>query len=111
MIHIDSENNIQLTRGDTGVFTVALKDKDGAEYTPSAGSTMRFAVAKKYGASEGDLLIEKNIPVSTMTLEIAPEDTKDLPFKKFLYDIELTTESGKVATVVMAEFEVTKEVY
>ena len=34
MLTIESENNICLTRGDTGVFTVTLLEEDGADYEP-----------------------------------------------------------------------------
>ena len=42
---------------------------------------------------------------------IEPEDTKFLSFGKYLYDVELTTASGDVYTVIVpTTFEVLKEV-
>lgn len=111
MLHIDSNNNISITRGDTGIFTISLVDKDGEPYIPAEGSSIRFAMSKKYGSTQGDLLIEKDIPIDTMTLELEPNDTKHLNFGSYLYDIQLTDEAGRVSTVVMANVKITKEVY
>lgn len=112
MLHIDSSYNIDLTRGDTGLFNISLVDKFGEEYIPAEGSKLRFAMAKKHGSSKGELVIEKDIPISTMQLEIEPSDTKNLPIgSKYVYDIELTDEVGHVSTVVMAQFTISKEVY
>lgn len=111
MLTIDIDNNICLTRGDTGIFTVTLLQENGEEYEPQEGSSMRFALSKKYGSTSGECLIVKDIPTSTMTLELEPEDTKSLPFGDYLYDIEFTDYLGRVSTVIMAKFKITKEVY
>ena len=111
MIQIDSENNISLTRGDTGLFTISLTDKQGEPYTPAQGSKLRFAMSKKYGADNEEVLVTRQIPINTMTLEILPEDTKELKFKEYVYDIELTDENDRVSTVILAKFNVTEEVY
>lgn len=105
-----NENNIYLTRGDTGIFTISLIDGDGNPYTPDPNSTIRFAMAKKFGAG-ADVLINKSFPADTLTLEIEPQDTKNLPFGDYVYDIELTDENEHVSTVIIAKFTITKEVY
>ena len=111
MIKIDSDNNIWLTRGDTGLFTISLTDKQGEPYVPAEGSSLRFALAKKHGADDDDVLVRRQIPIETMQLEILPEDTKSLKFSEYKYDIELTDENARVSTVVLAAFHVTEEVY
>lgn len=110
MFYTDSNNNIYLTRGDTGIFTVALTDGDGQPYIPEAGDTIRFAMAKKFGAG-ADVLLNKPFPADTLTLEIEPEDTKSLPFGEYVYDIELTDGDGHVSTVIIAKIKLTNEVY
>lgn len=110
MFEVDSNNNIYLTRGDTGIFTVNLFDCDGNPYTPEPGDTIRFAMAKKFGASS-DVLVNKEFPADTLTLEIQPQDTKSLAFGDYVYDIELTDTSGHVSTVIIAKIQLTKEVY
>lgn len=109
MLKVDSGYNISLTRGDTGVFTIELVDDEGEPYTPKSGDTLRFAMAKKYGVD--DPLIRKDIPTDTLILQIDPEDTKDLEFDTYYYDLELTDGFGHVSTILIAKFKVTKEVY
>lgn len=106
-----SNNNIDLTRGDTGLFNITLVDKDGQPYIPEEGSTLRFAMSSKYFSERGEVLILKDIPIETMQLEIEPSDTKGLKAGTYKYDIELTDEVGHVSTVVMANFTISKEVY
>lgn len=110
MFEVDDYNNIFLTRGDTGIFTVTLLDDEGQPFVPTEGDSIRFAMAKKYGASS-DVLINKQFPVDTLTLEIEPDDTKHLPFGDYVYDIEYTDSDGHVSTVIIAKITLTKEVY
>lgn len=112
---VDSDFNIKLVRGDTAVFEVPLVsiDDEGEEtpYTPQEGETLRFALSNKYGATRDEVLILKDIPISTLELKLEPADTKNLPFGKYKYDIEFTDALGAVTTVLEAIFEVAKEVY
>lgn len=111
MLYVDNHNDIELTRGDTGLFTIELKSTDGEDYEPQEGSSLRFAVAKKYGATESECDLIKEIPIDTMTLEITAEESKALPFGNYLYDIQFTDPFGRVSTVIMAKLKITKEVY
>lgn len=108
MLKVDPNTNaIQLTRGDTGVFTISLKNPDGTAYTPVSGDKVRFHMARTPG---GKLLVDKEIPIASMELTILPKETKELPFGEYWYDIEFTDRTGKVSTVVIGKFELTKEV-
>lgn len=107
MLYIDEEQNISLTRGDTGVFTISLVDNNNVPYVPQAGDTLRFAMSKTYGS---EILINKEIPIDTLILEIEPSDTKTLNFAPYVYDIQLTTNDGRVSTIIMGKFTITKEV-
>lgn len=40
------------------------------------------------------------IPTSTMILHLDPEDTKDLGFGEYVYDVELTFANGDVDTFI-----------
>ena len=108
MLYIDEEQNIELTRGDTGFFTIALKDNRGEDYTPVEGDTLRFAMSKSFG---GDPIILKQIPISTLVLEVEPQDTADLNFGKYVYDVEFTDAAGHVSTIILGNFTLTKEVH
>ncbi len=107
MLYIDSKQNITLTRGDTGIFKISLQDQNGQPYIPQEGDSLRFALGKDYGK---DALLVKSIPMDTCVLELEPEDTKNLEFKKYKYDIQFTSSDGKVSTIILATFTVDKEV-
>ena len=47
-----------------------------------------------------EALILKAIPIDTMLLKLDPEDTKNLDFGTYVYDIQLTHPNGDVDTVI-----------
>lgn len=79
---------ITLTRGDTFSALITITDLNDNQYIPMNGDRIRFAMKNDYN-DETPLLI-KEIPIDTMILTLNPEDTKHLPFGKYVYDIELT---------------------
>jgi len=101
---------ITLTRGDSFYATVTMKNPDKTDYTPQQGDVVRFALKKRY--TDAEPLILKNVPTDTLVLHLEPEDTKDLAFGKYVYDIELTKANGDVDTFIYeADFELAKEVH
>ncbi len=107
----DTSKTISLTRGDSFYLTVAFTDDDeGAPYEPQTGDSVRFALKKNI--EDEECLVLKEIPIETMVLYLEPEDTKDLDFGVYWYDIQLTTNLGDVYTPIgPAKFKLTKEVY
>ena len=100
---------ISLTRGDSLYLDVSF-EQDGEPYTPNPGDAVRFAM--KRNIEDAECLILKSIPTNTMTLYIEPEDTKELEFGVYWYDIQLTTVDGDVYTTIgPAKFKLTKEVH
>ena len=96
---------IYLTRGDTLKVQITIyKDED--VYNPIEGDTVRFAL--KHPAMKRDKsdfvdeepLLVKPIPIDTLILTLDPEDTKSLGFGDYVYDIELTAETGEVDTFI-----------
>lgn len=109
-MHSINGTNIILTRGDSLIITLSLT-KDGETYTPAEGSSIRFAMKEKYSDADEDVKLEKDIPIDTLTLEFLPEDTKSLTMKKkYVYDIQLTDENGRVDTFISGTFTVGEEV-
>lgn len=108
---IDSDTNkITLTRGDTFIARVHLTTQDGEKYEPEEGDVIRFAM--KASIKDEDPLIVKEIPTETMELVIDAEDTKPLPFGKYIYDVELTRANGIVDTfITKSQLILTEEVY
>lgn len=73
-------------------------DIDGEEYTPAEGDAVRFAAKKAWTDEEPCILID--IPTDTLVLTINPEDTKQLEFGAYNYDLQITFANGDVATFV-----------
>ena len=108
MLYIDEKQNITLTRGDTGIFNISLQNQKGKPYIPQEGDSLRFALSEDFGKEP---VVVKNIPIDTCTLELEPNDTKDLKFKKYRYDVQFTSAIGRVSTIILGDFTVDKEVY
>ena len=101
---------ITMTRGDTARISVFITDAEGEPYDPGEQDVVRFAMKKDYKDEQPLILI--NIPVDTMELVINPEDTKNLAFSSYVYDIELTKEDGTVDTFIdRAKIKITEEVH
>lgn len=121
MIEVDEKTGaITIVRGDSGYVTVPLfeivEDAETGEkveqpYTLQPGDTLRFAAAKRYGSTEDECIIIREIEAPEMKLEFYPEDTKNLKFGEYKYDLELTTADGYVDTILMSTFKVSEEVY
>lgn len=107
MLEIDTQGNIKITRGDTGIFQIDLVDSEGEPYTPVEGDSIRFAMAKNYGSN---VLVEKEISTDDMLLKLEPADTKTLEFGSYVYDIQFTSSNGDVSTIILAKVTLTKEV-
>ncbi len=101
---------ITLTRGDTFEALVSVTKRDGTQYTPETGDTIRFAMKANY--NDARPILVKDVPISTMMLVLEPKDTADLNFGKYVYDIQLTKANGKVDTfITKATFKLAEEVY
>lgn len=100
-------NQIILTRGDTMLIRLSLKNDDGTQYIPTATDKIYFRLKKH--ATYPEILIEKQL--SDMILELVPEDTINLDFGAYRYEIELVTEDGRHYTVISDEpFIIAKEI-
>ena len=88
--------NIVLTRGDSAELVVSLIDNLGIPYEMASDDCLTFSMAKEVG---GEVLLRKNV-IGTNKFAFVPSDTSNLPFGKYVYDIQLTTNSGEVYTVI-----------
>ena len=86
------EGKIYLTRGDTAYLNVAI---DGRE--PQAGDTVILSVKKNI--DDADYAFQKNVSFGEIFV-IMPEDTKDLEYGKYYYDVQVNTAIGEVFTVI-----------
>lgn len=105
MFEVTDKNVIKLTRGDYACFDIDITDYDGETYTPTENETVTFTV--KRNTSTDNILIQK---VGT-TIQIEGEDTEDLAYGRYYYDVQLTHEDGRRDTFITpTEFIITDEV-
>lgn len=110
MYIIHEDNSIEIVRGDSAEFDISLpiKDESGQvieEYELQPGDTLLFTVKKNTKTS--DVIFQK----SGQTVQITPADTEELNYGKYVYDVQLTYESGFTDTVILpTEFRVLEEV-
>lgn len=109
MLSVQSDGTIRLTRGDTARISVYINnDINDTEYNISETDILTFTVKKS--VSDKTPYISKTITGSNL-FHIKPEDTTNLQFGNYKYDVQLTTESGDVYTVIGPNtFEIMKEV-
>lgn len=109
MLYVDKSNNIRLTRGDTARFVVSVKNEVTQQaYDIQSSDTLTMTI--KDSIRDGEACVQKTITGSNV-FHILPSDTRGLNFGKYVYDVQLTTASGDVYTVVEpATFELMEEV-
>lgn len=102
------KNKIYLTRGDSLFLEVDISDESGEEYEPKDNDKIIFRLKKC--AMSKKILIEKEISTSKpFTLILEPEDTENLDFSIYAYEIEVIS-SGLHFTIIENEiFEIGKE--
>ena len=105
MFDIDKANNIKIIRGDSAEFDIKAYDKEThEEYVLQEGDSVIFTVKK--GPKSANALIQKEGPF----VEIEPEDTEDLSYGTYMYDVQLTYADGYKDTFIQnKEFKVLGE--
>lgn len=105
--------NINIVRGDTGAIEVGCNDEHGEPMLFEVGDVVYFTVKNK--PTDEEIVLQKAVTSfdnGKATIELNHADTKDLPFKKYVYDIQWTRYNGDVHTLVrpsdfLVDFEVT----
>lgn len=101
-------SRISLTRGDTAFLLLHVVDGDGNDYEIQPGDKIYFRL--KSDAYSNQLLVEKEIDTTSLRLQLDPEDTKDLAFATYKYEIELVTVSNYHFTIIEnSEFDIRPE--
>ena len=100
--------NLSMTRGDSETITVFCEERPFQE-----GDVITFTVKKDVFTKEK--ILQKKITKFTeggrAVIDICPEDTKEVPYGGYRYDVQLTTAKGTVTTIVKPSvFYVTEEV-
>ena len=90
------ENTIHLTRGDSAVLLLKIRKNDDTEYELQAGDSVLFTV--KNSVYDTAVIMQKKLTGGAIKLN--PDDTKNLQYGTYYYDVELTQSDGFVATVI-----------
>jgi hypothetical protein len=100
-------NTIKLTRGDTAYLTVSITHNE-EDYVVQSTDKLEFSVKKTVNDTE--YVLRKEV-IGNNVIHIEPSDTAGFAFGLYKYDIQLTTASGDVFTIVdVATFEIMPEV-
>ena len=104
--------DLSMIRGDSESITLSLKDGEAA-IPFVTGDTVYFTV--KVSATVDEIALQKIVTEfnedGNCIIEIAPNDTKDLRFRSYVYDIQLNRLDGAVTTIIpCSEFVVLGEV-
>lgn len=103
------KTTITLTRGDTFEVQVFINDKEGNRYTPQEGDRVQFGVKHEY--EDAECVIFKEVPIESMILRLEPDDTKNLEFGEYVWDMQLVKPNGEVSTfITKSRFIISEEV-
>lgn len=102
-------NNICITRGDSGSVELAITDKNQTPYRLEDGDSLLLTVKK--GCDYTESLIVKDeyktverqkdgLKIYLYIFSFSPNDTADLQFGNYVYDIKLNYANGDVNTIV-----------
>lgn len=98
MLYVLNDNTIKLTRGDTALLSIDIYNETiGNSYELAADDKLTLSVKKTLKGST--YCFQKTITGST-SITIKPEDTRNLDFGDYFYDVQLNTSTGDVYTVI-----------
>ena len=93
--------NLSMIRGDSESIVLTLQE--GEEKSSFLeGDTLYLTVKERVISEEKTFqkVVTEFNEDGTATIEILPEDTKDVEFKTYVYDIQLTRKDGAVTTII-----------
>lgn len=103
----DNFTDIYLTRGDTAILHVTLRDSNG-EYKLGHGDSLVLSAKRNI---DDDSYVFQFRADSNCDFNISHSDTAKLPYGSYKYDIQLSTENGGVYTVIpVSDFTIGEEI-
>ena len=101
-------NSVTLVRGDSGTLKVDIAYSDGKQYVLQDGDVLKFTMRKKVESEE--IVLQKTLEEDI--LHIVPNDTVNLEFGVYVYDIVLLMYTGDVFTIITtSNFKISQEVH
>ena len=105
MFYVEN-NNITMTKGDSGSLFVKLSNPDGSEYVLNDGDSVVFSV-KKRKESSFDVLLKK----TGCRIDFNKKDTEKIPSGKYFYDVAILRSAGERYTAAEGILEIRKAVH
>lgn len=94
---------IFIVRGDSGFLQIYMSDREDNKILFKAGDVLFLTV--KSSSRTSKISFQKIVEIQTETdfvsVNIEPNDTKELSFGQYVYDIQLTRSNGDVHTIMM----------
>lgn len=92
---------IKMTRGDSESLFVSCVDAENNAFDFEAGDTVYLTVKKNINTDVIELQkVITEFDDGGATFTFAPNDTKDMDFGSYVYDIQLTQQDGTITTIV-----------
>ena len=95
---------ISMIRGDTEGLRIALRYDHGEKINLEEGDVVYFTVKENKNDSKNEtIIIQKTITSfidGEVYIRIESSDTKDLDFRTYYYDVQLTEANGDVTTII-----------
>lgn len=93
--------NISMIRGDTEAIKISCKDAQGVDVPLEDGDTLYFTVKTSVSTEEKEMQkVITEFPDGIAYINISPDDTKFMRFRRYYYDIQLTRADGIVKTII-----------
>ena len=108
MLNIKKDGTIQLTRGDSARISVSITFDENTPYTVQVGDVVMLSVKKTI--ADEQYVLQKTMR-DDLLFYIEPQDTKSIPFGRYVYDVQITRANGDVYTIIEpSTFEIRQEV-
>ena len=99
---MENSTEFKMTRGDSESITVVCEQIPFTE-----GDKITFTMRKFENAKEKELeKVVTEFDEGKAIIEFRPEDTENLTFRKYFYDIEMRRADGMVKTILKGHFEI-----
>ncbi len=98
-------NNITMTKGDSGYFVIKLQNSDGTEFQAENGDEIVFSVKKRAGNTA--TVIKK----TGMEIIFEAGDTEKIPSGEYVYDVYIKNGKEERQTVIEGKYILRKAVH
>lgn len=95
--------DLNIIRGTTNIFSLTIEDENGELYTLNDDEKIIFGVKSNAENSDYDIvkaLTYADVVDGAYAIRLSPEDTQELPFGQYFYDVGLQTADGDYYMII-----------